>query len=93
MLYNILSIVRENPGCGSGEVADGLGIDIDVDKILGEYRDRGCITYDDVGGCILNYVNEFTGRHNIRDLDTIDQMADVVAGMIGKRLKYERLIA
>lgn len=34
------------------------------------------------------YVNEFTGRHNIRDLDTIDQMADVVAGMIGKRLKY-----
>ena len=54
LLYNILSIVRENPGCGSGEVADGLGIDIDVDKILGEYRDRGYITYDDVGGCILN---------------------------------------
>ena len=39
------------------------------------------------------YVNEFTGRHNIRGLDTIDQMADVVAGMIVKRLKYERLIA
>ena len=50
--YNILSIVHENPGCGSGVVADGLGID--VDKILGEYRDWGYITYDDVGGCILN---------------------------------------
>lgn len=39
------------------------------------------------------YVNEFTGRHNIRELDTIDQMASVVAGMIGKRLRYKELTA
>ena len=39
------------------------------------------------------YVNEFTGRHNIRSLVTIDQMQDVVAGMIGKKLKYEELTA
>jgi transposase-like protein len=39
------------------------------------------------------YVNEFTGRHNIREKDTIDQMRDVVAGMIGKRLKYKELTA
>lgn len=39
------------------------------------------------------YVNEFTGRHNIRDLDTIDQMAVIVSGMIGKRLRYKELIA
>ena len=48
----------------------------------------------DVGTKHLHrYVNEFTGRHNIRDLDTIDQMADVVAGMIGKRLQYKELTA
>ena len=39
------------------------------------------------------YVNEFAGRHNIRDKDTIDQMSHVFAGMIGKRLMYETLIS
>ena len=39
------------------------------------------------------YVQEFAGRHNARDGDTIDQMAGVVAGMAGKRLRYRELIA
>ena len=39
------------------------------------------------------YVNEFSGRHNMRNRDTIDQMRDIVAGMIGKRLMYKDLIA
>ena len=39
------------------------------------------------------YVSEFAGRHNVRDKDTIDQMRDLVAGMTGKRLMYEQLIA
>ena len=39
------------------------------------------------------YVNEFAGRHNIRDCDTISQMRDIVAGMIGKRLIYSDLVA
>ena len=39
------------------------------------------------------YVNEFAGRHNIRELDTIDQMASVVKGMDGKRLKYDEVIS
>ena len=38
------------------------------------------------------YVAEFAGRHNIRDKDTIDQMRDIVAGMVGKRLMYAELI-
>ena len=38
------------------------------------------------------YVNEFCGRHNIRDLDTIRQMEHVVARMVGKRLMYRDLI-
>ena len=39
------------------------------------------------------YVQEFAGRHNVRESDTIDQMGAVVAGMIGKRLCYADLIA
>ena len=38
------------------------------------------------------YVQEFQGRHNIRDKDTIDQIRDVFAGMIGKRLMYADLV-
>lgn len=38
------------------------------------------------------YVAEFAGRHNLRDKDTIDQMRDVFAGMVGKRLMYQDLV-
>ena len=39
------------------------------------------------------YVTEFAGRHNARKLDTLDQMAAVMRGMAGKRLRYRDLIA
>ena len=39
------------------------------------------------------YVNEFSGRHNIRPLDTIQQMRAIVRGLEGKRLKYRDLVA
>ena len=39
------------------------------------------------------YVSEFTGRHNSRPLDTADQMQAMAQGMVGKRLRYEDLIA
>ena len=42
---------------------------------------------------LQRYVNEFSGRHNVRDLDTVDQMADVVKNMVGKRLRYRDLTA
>ena len=38
------------------------------------------------------YVNEFAGRSNIRDLDTIDMMGTVAACTTGKRLTYARLL-
>ncbi len=39
------------------------------------------------------YVNEFSGRHNQRKADTIDQMKGIVRGMVGKRLTYKKLIS
>ena len=38
------------------------------------------------------YVDEFSGRHNVRPLDTQDQMGKMAAGMVGKRLTYADLI-
>ena len=40
-----------------------------------------------------HYVQEFAGRHNVRDADTIDQVQGVVSGMVGKRLRYSELTA
>ena len=42
---------------------------------------------------LQRYVNEFSGRHNIRSLDTIQQMELLAAQMIGKRLLYRDLTA
>ena len=37
------------------------------------------------------YVVEFAGRYNVREMDTIDQMAFLAMGMVGKRLPYKKL--
>lgn len=40
---------------------------------------------------LYRYVNEFAGRHNMRPLDTADQMSAMVRGAVGKRLRYTTL--
>ncbi|MYG41351.1 MAG: IS1595 family transposase [Nitrospira sp. SB0677_bin_15] len=39
------------------------------------------------------YVDEFAGRHNIRPLDTIEQMTFLAHSVVGKRLPYKELTA
>ena len=39
------------------------------------------------------YVQEFSGRHNVRGRDTIQQMGMIVQGLDGKRLRYSDLTA
>lgn len=39
------------------------------------------------------YSNEFSGRHNHRPLDTIDQIGMMAEGIDGKRMWYDNLIA
>ena len=39
------------------------------------------------------YVGEFSGRHNQRPLDTLDQMSAMVRGMEQKRLRYADLVS
>lgn len=42
---------------------------------------------------LQRYVDEFCWRHNIRDADTIRQMEDLVARMVGRRITYRQLVA
>ncbi|MXW19195.1 MAG: IS1595 family transposase [Gammaproteobacteria bacterium] len=41
---------------------------------------------------LQRYVNEFTGRHNMRDLDTRAQMSLIAQRLVGKRLLYKDLV-
>ena len=38
------------------------------------------------------YVDEFVGRHNMRELDTLDQMALIARKMTGAQLRYRDLV-
>lgn len=42
---------------------------------------------------LSRYVVEFAGRHNVRDLDTLAQMAVLAKGLDGRRLRYDDLVA
>ena len=42
---------------------------------------------------LQRYVDEFAGRHGLRELDTIDQMQVVAGMMAGRRLSYANLIS
>ncbi len=55
---------------------------------------RGCYgTYHRISPKHLGrYVNEFSGRHNVREQDTIVQMGLLAKGMAGKRLPYKELV-
>ena len=39
------------------------------------------------------YVAEFQDKHNVRPHDTLEQMQLLARGMVGRRLKYEELVA
>ncbi len=50
-------------------------------------------TFHHVSGKHLGrYVTEFSGRHNNRPSDTIEQMRRMVHGMVGRRLRYRDLV-
>ena len=63
-----------------------------VESFLATLKRGYCGTFHKMSPKHLNrYVQEFAGRHNIRGLDTIDQMAHITRGLDQKRLKYSEL--
>lgn len=41
---------------------------------------------------LFRYVTEFAGRHNVRGLGTLAQMAFLAKGLDGKRMTYNDLV-
>ncbi len=64
-------------------------------ELLGdaEARSQGRLSHKISPKHLDRYVRQFTGKHNARSANTIDQMGGVIAGMVGKRLMYRDLIA
>ena len=40
---------------------------------------------------LQRYVDEFAGRHNVRDADTLAQMEVTARGLVGRRITYDKL--
>ena len=77
-----------------GEYVDGMAHTNGIESFWSMLK-RG---YHGVYHCMSQqhldrYVSEFSGRHNIRTEDTLDQMAAITRGLVGKRLGYKDLVA
>ncbi|MCY3885964.1 MAG: IS1595 family transposase [Gammaproteobacteria bacterium] len=77
-----------------GEFVDGMAHTNGIESFWALMKRGYHGTYHKMSPKHLNrYVAEFSGRHNLRDLDTISQMEIVASGLTGKSLSYEDLIA
>ena len=92
--YSGLPFPHDTVSHSAGEYVDGMVHTNGIESFWA-LLSRGYMgTYHQMSKKHLHrYVNEFAGRHNIRDLDTLEQMSFVTQGMVGKRLTYEDLIS
>ena len=94
--YNILDPYydREAVNHSAGEYVRGMAHTNGIESFWSMLKRGYQGTYHKMSPKHLaRYVREFSGRHNIRDRDTIDQMEAAVTNMIGKHLAYRALIA
>lgn len=77
-----------------GQYVDGMAHSNGIESFWAMLKRGYYGTYHKMSIKHLNrYVNEFSGRHNVRPLDTMTQMAMAARGMDGKRLSYADLTA
>ena len=77
-----------------GEYVDGMAHTNGIESFWSILKRAHKGTFHKISAKHLQrYVNEFCACHNMRDLDTIDQMASIAADMAGKRLTYKELIS
>ena len=77
-----------------GEFVDGMAHTNGIESFWSMLKRAHKGVYHKISAKHLQrYVDEFAGRHGVRERDTLDQMQSVVAGMVGKRLMYRELIA
>ena len=77
-----------------GEYVDGMAHTNGIESFWSMLKRAHKGVYHKISAKHLQrYVDEFAGRHGIRERDTLDQMQSVVVGMVGKRLMYRDLVA
>ena len=77
-----------------GEYVDGMAHTNGIESFWSMLKRAHKGVYHKISAKHLQrYVDEFAGRHGVREQATLDQMQPVVAGMVGKRLMYRELVA
>ena len=77
-----------------GEYVDGMSHTNGIESFWSMLKRAHKGVYHKISAKHLQrYVDEFAGRHGVRERDTLDQMQSVVAGMVGRRLRYRELVA
>ena len=77
-----------------GEYVDGMAHTNGIESFWSLLKRGYKGTYHKMSAKHLQrYVNEFSGRHNVRSRDTLEQMAAIARGFTGKRLRLADLIA
>ena len=78
---------------GAGQYVDGDVTTNDIESVWAILKRGYHGVYHKMSRKHLHrYATEFAERHNLRELDTIEQMILIVLGMAGKRLLYRDLV-
>lgn len=95
MLYTDESSAYDNVSNRCAVVRHGIGEYVNGMESFWSLLRRGYYgTYHKMSDKHLDrYIGELAGRHNARTSDTLEQMALMAHGMLGKRLTYQELIA
>ena len=92
--YKGMPFEHESVRHSVGEYVDGMAHTNGIESFWATLKRAHKGVYHKISPKHLRrYVDEFAGRHGIREQDTIDQMGAVAEGMVGKRLPYKALIA
>ncbi|MCY4593228.1 MAG: IS1595 family transposase [Bryobacterales bacterium] len=93
-VYDGLDRLHESVKHSIGEYVRGHASTNGVESFWSMLKRAHTGTFHKLSPKHLNrYVQEFAGRHNIRDLGTLAQMRDTVARLVGRNLLYRDLTA
>ena len=91
--YETLSFHHESVKHSNGEYVRGQAHINGIESFWALLKRGYYGTFHKMSPKHLNrYISEFAGRHNVRPMDTVDQMAWMVRKMDGKILRYKDLV-
>ena len=92
--YSPLTNPHETVKHSVGEYVRGMAHTNGVESFWSMLKRAHKGTFHKISPKHLNrYVQEFAGKHNLRESDTIEQMRSLVAGLVGRNLLYRNLVA